>query len=195
MNVTCDHCKTKLTIPDSKIPQDRDSIFKCPKCKEKIKIAAAKPEDQNFDFFFEGQLNTPALVCIGDNDLQKMVYFDIHNIGFNVNTVATSKEALKKLEYHIFPLIILDETFDQNKGVKRILDKLNAIDMSLRRKICLVFISKQLNTNDDMSALHASVNSVINVDDVPHLIEFLHRALTDHKNFYTIYNASMKPTG
>ncbi len=195
MNVICDNCKTKLTIPDNKVPQDRDSTFKCPKCKEKIKISAVKPEEQDLDFSLENKLNALALVCIGDNELQTKVHFEIHNIGFNVNAVATSQEALKKLEYHIYPLVILDDTFDQNRGVKHILDKLNAIDMSLRRKICLVLISKKLNTNDNMSALHASVNSVINLDDMTHLTDFLHRALTDYKNFYTVYNASTKLTG
>ncbi len=195
MNVTCDSCKTRLTIPDNKVPQDRDSIFKCPKCKEKIKVPAVKPENQNFDFYFEGKLNTLALICVGDNDLQKKVYFEVHNIGFNVNAVSTSKEALKKLEYYIYPLIILDEDFDQNKGVKRIIEKLNTIDMSLRRQICLVLLSKQLNTNDNMSALHASVNSVIHVDDMAHFTDLLHKTLTDHKNFYTVFNASLKLTG
>ncbi len=195
MNVTCDNCKTKLTIEDNKVPHDRDSFFKCPKCKEKIKIPAVKSENQNFDFFFKGKFNTLALVCIGDDDLQKKVYFEAHTIGFNVNAVTTSKEALKKLEYHIYPLVIIDEDFDQNRGGKRIFDKLNIIDMSLRRKICLVLLSKKLNTNDNMSALHASVNNIIHVDDVVDFTNFLHKALTDHTNFYTVFNASLKLSG
>ncbi len=194
MNVTCDNCKTRLTIPDNKVPQDRDSTFKCPKCKETIKISAVKPEKQDLDFSLENKLNALALVCIGDNDLQKKVYSVVKDIGFNAKAVDTSKEALKKLEYHIYPLVLLDEAFDQNRGVTRIMDKLNAIDMSLRRKICLVLMSRQFNTNDNMSALHASVNCVINVDDVAHLTSVLPKVLTDHKNFYTIYNASMKKT-
>ena len=195
MNVICDNCKTKLTIPDNKVPQNRDSTFKCPKCKEKIRISAMKSEEQDFDFSIENKLNALALVCIGDNDLQKKVHSVVKNIGFNATVVDTSKEALKKLEYHIYPLILLDEAFDQNRGVTRILDKLNAIDMSLRRKICLVLMSRQFNTNDNMSALHTSVNCIINVDDEVHLTNLLPKVLKDHENLYTIYNASMSLTG
>ncbi len=195
MNVICDNCKTKLTIPDNKVPQNRDSTFKCPKCKEKIKISAMKPEEQDLNLSLENKLNALALVCIGDNDLQKKVHSVVKNIGFNAKVVDTSKEALKKLEYHIYPLILLDEAFDQNRGVTRILDKLNAIDMSLRRKICLVLMSRQFNTNDNMSALHTSVNCIINVDDEAYLTNFLPKVLKDHKNLYTIYNASMNLTG
>ncbi|MEN8211171.1 MAG: zinc-ribbon domain-containing protein [Thermodesulfobacteriota bacterium] len=195
MNVTCDNCKTKLTIPDNKVPQDRDSTFKCPKCKEQIKISAVKPEEQDLDFSLENKLNALALICIGDNDLQKKVSSVVKNIGFNAKVVDTSKEALKKLEYHIYPLVLIDEAFDQNRGVTIIMDKLNTIDMSLRRKICLVLMSRQFNTNDNMSALHASVNCIINVDDDAHLTSFLPKVLEDHKNLYTIYNASMKLSG
>jgi len=195
MNVICDNCKTNLTIPDNKVPQNRDSTFKCPKCKEKIKISAMKSEEQDLNYSLENKLNALALVCIGDNDLQKKVHSVVKNLGFNAKVVDTSKEALKKLEYHIYPLILLDEAFDQNRGVTRILDKLNAIDMSLRRKICLVLMSRQFKTNDNMSALHTSVNCIINVDDEAHLTNFLSKVLTDHKNLYTIYNASMNLTG
>ena len=195
MNITCDNCETKLTIPDHKVPKDKDSRFKCPKCKEQINIPAVKTEKQNFDLSSENKLNALALICVGDNNLQTKVYSTVQDIGLNAQAVETSQEALKKLEYHIYPLVIIDEIFDHNKGSDDIIDKLNVIDMSLRRKICLVLISQQHNTNDDMSALHTSVNSVIHVNDTAHLASFLSKVLIEHKNFYTVYNASLQLTG
>ena len=38
MNVTCKHCQAKINIPDEKIPEGKDTSFKCPKCKGKIEI-------------------------------------------------------------------------------------------------------------------------------------------------------------
>ena len=195
MNVTCDNCKTKLTIPDHKVPKDKDSNFKCPKCKEQINIPAVNLEKQNFDFSFENKLNELALVCIGDNDLKKKACSIVNDIGLDAQAVETSQEALKKLEYNLYPLVIIDEVFNKQSGSDSIIDKLNVIDMSLRRKICLVLISQQHNTNDNMSALHTSLNSVIHVDDTAHLASFLSKVLTEHKNFYTVYNASLKLTG
>ena len=69
---------------------------------------------------------------------------------------------------------------------------LNNIDMSLRRRICLVKISRDTATNDNMTALHESVNAVINSNDINHIDSFLSRALSEHKNFYTVYNDSLR---
>lgn len=195
MDVTCKNCKLKLTIPDHKIPKDKDSRFKCPKCKEQIKIPVAKQVKQNFDLSLEKELNTLGLVCVGSGDLQKKIYSVVSGIGFDAKAVTTTKEALKELEYHICPLVIIDEDFDQNRGVESIIAKLNTIDMSLRRKICLVLISKQFNTSDHMSTLHASVDSIIGINDIAHLSNLLSNIFTEHRNFYTIYNASLKLAG
>ncbi len=200
MNVTCHHCKTKLNIPGHKISRDKESIFKCPKCKEKVTVpipkkpAPAVEKTKNIsNLSFEDRKN--ALVCIEDPVMKKSVFSVINQMGFNAETVIDVKDALDRMEYHIYHLLIIDEAFDENKGTQRILDRMNTIDMSLRRRICLVLISSKYNSNDNMAALHSSVNNMIHLDDIAHLGSFLTQILMDHKNFYSVYNESLKQVG
>jgi len=193
MNITCHNCKTKLNIPDHKISRDKESTFKCPKCKEKVHIPAVKPKRQVSNISFEDRQN--ALVCIDDQDLKKTVYSTIKQMKFNLEAVQDTKSAFSKMEYHIYHLVIIDEAFEQNIGISDIIERMNTIDMSLRRRICLVLISNRFNTNDNMMALHSSVNHIIHQDDIIHLESFLAKVLLEHKNFYSVYNESLKLAG
>lgn len=200
MNVTCHNCKTKLNIPDHKIHRDKDTTFKCPKCKEKVHIPAIKQQrpiagkkQRPASLSFEQRPN--ALVCINSEELKKKMASAISQIGFNAEAVSDTKTALNKMEYQIYHLVIVDDEFDQNKGISGILDRMNSLDMSLRRRICLIWISHKFNTNDDMASLHSSVNSIIHKDDLGQLEAFLSRAIVEHKNLYTVYNGSLKLMG
>ena len=42
MEITCEHCKAKLNVPDEKIPKDQLVRINCPKCKNKISIDSRK---------------------------------------------------------------------------------------------------------------------------------------------------------
>ena len=200
MNVTCHNCNTKFTIPDRMIPIDKTSIFKCPKCKEKIEVPAVKqqkktssPQKQPFRLSSDEKLN--ALICIESPDLKNNAVSAVKHMGLNIEVVTNFKDALKKLQYHIYHLVIMDDIFDQNKGTAAILDKMNTMDMSLRRRICLVWISNKFKTNDNLTSLHFSVNAIFHQSDISHLEQFLSRTLSEHKNFYTVYNDSMKTAG
>ncbi|WP_300460017.1 zinc-ribbon domain-containing protein [Desulfobacula sp.] len=200
MNIICHNCHAKFTIPDHKVPRDKASLLKCPQCKEKIPIPAVQQQPsvgekaiQPFPLSFKERLN--ALVCIDGRDVKNKAVSIIGQMGLNVETASDSNRALDKMEYHIYHLVIMDAAFDQNKGVPRIVDRMNTIDMSLRRKICLVLITSKFNTNDDMAALHFSVNYILHPDDILHLEPFLSKVLAKHKNFYTVYNDSLKLTG
>ena len=46
MEVTCEHCKTKLNIPDEKVPKDQLVKISCPKCKGKIALDTRKTEEK-----------------------------------------------------------------------------------------------------------------------------------------------------
>ena len=202
MNITCHSCNTKLNIPDHKLPKDKESTVVCPKCREKIQVPAAPksqpPVDEKKNSFyqrrFEDRLN--ALVCVDRAELKPKINSVLDIMGLNAEAAVDMRGAFKKMEYTAYPLLILEDDFDsENKGAMGIIERMSAIDMSLRRKICIVLISQKFNTSDNMAALHSSVNNIIHQDDIHHMEVFLSKAVAEHKNLYSIYNESLKLVG
>lgn len=197
MNVTCQQCNAKLNIPDDKIDKNRDTKITCPKCGDKIIITAKNEglsgQKKPIRFALDDRMN--AIICIGDAGLQKSTHAALKQMGYDIDVANDADTALGNMEYHVYPLIIMDETFDQNLGMARIIEKINDMDMLIRRRTCLVLFSSRYQTNDNMSALHTSVNNILNIKDVAYLENFLVRAVTDHANLYKIFNETLKMTG
>jgi hypothetical protein len=89
----------------------------------------------------------------------------------------------------------VEDSPEQSKAVAAMFTHMNELDTSLRRRIFLILLSDQLPTGDPMSALHASVNYVLGSDSLDHAAPLLSTALTEHRNFYTVYNEAMKAAG
>jgi predicted Zn finger-like uncharacterized protein len=202
MNITCHSCNTKLNIPDHKLPKDKESTVVCPKCREKIQVPAAPKSDSPVEekknsFYqrrFEDRLN--ALVCVDRTELKSKINSVLDLMGLNAEAAVDIRGAFSKMEYNAYQLLVLEDDFDsENKGATGIIERMSAIDMSLRRKICIVLISRKFNTNDNMAALHSSVNNIIHQDDIHHMEAFLSKAVAEHKNLYSIYNESLKLVG
>ncbi|HCY83892.1 MAG TPA: hypothetical protein DHV36_02025 [Desulfobacteraceae bacterium] len=203
MNITCPHCKTKLNLPDHKIPKDRDSSFKCPKCKESVPVKASKPKKESPSFKTPGTGTgfrrggrQHALICIPSATLRQRVTAAVSQAGFTPEVPETPADALDCLEYKVFPLVVMDEDFDTD-GVMAV--HMNEMDMSLRRKFCLVRICGDVATGDPMTALHASANYIVNRSELAQegelATDILALAMEEHKNFYTVFNESLKATG
>lgn len=202
MNVTCPHCQTKLNVPDEKIPQDRDSFLKCPKCSERIKVPASQagaldPSDPGE--FRSGSRPSSgrgrAMVCLGEGTPASVLAAALGQMEFEAEISKNILQALKKMEYHVYPLVLIDETFDQGRGLSELLAHMNDLDMSVRRRICLILLSRRISSTDRMAALHASVNHIIGAGDMAHLSDILSQALAEHEKFYIVYNESMKAAG
>ncbi|MCP4022402.1 MAG: hypothetical protein GY729_11210 [Desulfobacteraceae bacterium] len=204
MNITCEKCKTKLNIPDHKIPKDKDTTVKCPKCQGKISIHAQKliPPAESITQLSKNLLYDPlseekisALICIDEGEIKKRAFGLIQQMGPEVETAKNASSALKMMEYQVYSLLVIDAAFDSNKGLDMVVQQMNKFDMSLRRRTCIVLISKSIKTNDNMAAMHASVNQTIHINDMDRLGNIILRALKKHRNFYKVYNDSLKATG
>ncbi|MCG8689498.1 MAG: zinc-ribbon domain-containing protein [Desulfobacterales bacterium] len=204
MNITCPQCRTKLNLPDDKIPKHKDSAFKCPKCKSSIPVKASNPAGSQSEpaqgaealQFQRGGLKQ-ALVCMAPSLARNRVMASITKSGFNAHVPESPAQALRNLEYNAYPLVIVDDVFDAEKKMAIHMDDL---DMSLRRRICLVKVSAGAETGNAMAALHSSVNYVIQSRDLEQQDEtlvddILAVALSEHESFYTVFNDSMKAAG
>jgi len=106
------------------------------------------------------------------------------------------KEALSKLRYNQYDLVMLDEEFcGENAENNTILRYLQPMPMSTRRNIFLMLISSQVKTLDNLMAFAKSVNAVINVSDIQKVKLVLERAIADHRRFYKVYWDLIKSIG
>lgn len=225
MDITCDKCKSKFRIPDEKIPAGLESI-PCPKCKNRIVLSAGQKtvelnlkeepaghsdsEDISFDevqlsdsydasdkpFDFVEEEGKTALVCESDPERKKQIVEALHLMEYNSTESDNSRDALKKMRYHEYDLIVLNEKFDTpNNEFNPIMMAIDRFPISTRRNIFVALISDRFRTMDNMTAFQKSVNIIINTKNMEDFGKILNRGITDHEYFYRIFKETLKKLG
>jgi hypothetical protein len=98
-------------------------------------------------------------------------------------------------EYN-FALITLPDRFDGiDLEFSPILEYLNHLPMSLRRRIFLILIGKTFKTMDLMAAFSMSANLVVGADDLDNLTRALKQSMADHERFYGIFMETLAELG
>ena len=213
MDITCSNCSSKFRIPDEKIPVGRVTNLPCPKCKVRIKINPAQETgrgiaddaqssaagrndaiDRPFDFMEEEGLT--ALLCEQNPLASKTIQNALQLMDYQITFPENARDALKRMRYHVYDLIVVNENFDTNNPDSNgVLIYLERLSMAVRRKIFVTMISSRYRTMDNMMAFHASVNLIINIKNIEDIGKILSRGITDTEMFYTVYKEILKETG
>jgi len=225
MDITCDKCNSKFRIPDEKIPAGLESI-PCPKCKNRISLSACQKtgelnlkeepaglsdsDDLSFDeaplsdsydasdkpFDFVEEEGKTALVCESDPERKKQIIEALHLMEFNITEADNSRDVLKKMRYHEYDLIVLNEKFDTpNNELNPIMMAIDRFPISTRRNIFVALISDMFRTMDNMTAFQKSVNIIINTKNMGDFGKILNRGITDHEYFYRVFKETLKKLG
>jgi predicted Zn finger-like uncharacterized protein len=224
MNVVCEECQSKFKIPDEKIPKEQTFALSCPKCKNKITIdtrrAASplskeeipKPEtvsektiidevgsdtydasEKPFDFVEEGA--ETVLLCETDPDIRAKFRSVFKNMGYAIIEPETARDALKQMRFHVFDLVVLNETFDtKDPDENNVLMYLDRLSMSIRRNIFVVLLTNRFRTMDNMTAFNKSVNIIINLKNIDEIEKILKTGLTDNIAFYKVFKELLVKT-
>ncbi len=205
MDIVCNSCQAKLTIADSKVPKGKKASFICPQCKQRIRIPvtgeskeepvvpmAYDASDKPFDFVEEDKLTS--LVCMGGEESKTQVSDALEAMGLAVTWAADVSQALTRMKYHLFNVVVVDDQFD-TPGQTGVLESLRALEMVSRRRIFVVLVTQRFRTLDNMAAFHESVNLVVNGSSLKDVKKILVRGIQDHDRFYAVFTDSLKETG
>jgi len=172
------------------LPDETDEPMHAGKLTEGGYDASEKP----FDFLEEEGFT--AMVCENDPEAVKKIREVLEIMEYSVTVPASVRDALKKMKYHVYNLILVNESFGgSDPDANGILIYLERQNMSIRRNIFVGLITRQYATRDNMAAFLKSVNVTINQKDVPHIDRILKNAINDNELFFTVLKESMKKLG
>jgi CheY-like chemotaxis protein len=150
--------------------------------------------DRPFDFV-EADVQT-ALVCETDPGIRDKVSAALKELGFHITESASARDALKKMRFHVYDLVILNENFDtRDPDANDVLAYLENLAMGTRRYIFVALLSGRYRTMDNMAAFNRSVNIVINPKSLDDAGAIFKRGIADSASFYRVFNEAMRRTG
>ncbi|MDA3897824.1 MAG: zinc-ribbon domain-containing protein [Desulfobacteraceae bacterium] len=221
MEIICNNCNSKLSVADDKLPQGKSASIRCPKCKNKISIdlrshpedgnaaaeAAVQPNAFNFDEgddydasekpfdFLEEEGNT-ALICENDPEIIKQINIVLGIMDYSVATAESIRDALKKMKYHTYDMMLINESFDGcDPDANGLLVYVERLSMAVRRNVFVGLLTQRYPTMDNMAAFLKSVNITINVKDIGSIDRILSRGINEHELFYATFKDSAKKMG
>ena len=207
MDIICEKCQSKFAIPDEKIPDGKVISTPCPKCKNVLYIDSAQKQgahdsqefytdtsdggEKPFDFIEEE--GSTALVCEQDPDIRKKIINALDIMEYHITVAESGRDALKKMRYHVYDLIVINETFNSDSpDSNMVMLYLERLPMSMRRNTFVIMISTRIHTMDRMLAFRYSVHIIINSKNIDDFAKIVSRGLTDNDLFCQVFNESLK---
>jgi CheY-like chemotaxis protein len=207
MEIICESCGSTLNIPDQKIPRGQKVRTSCPKCKAKLTFGAKPPskgeetrreekeksphyeygaEDSDLDSYEEGI--KLAFILERNPAAREKLKNASEGLGYKSVFAEDSRSAISKMRFHHFDLIVLSEDFDDTAMEQSaILQHLNRLSMSVRRRVFLVLVGKSFHAMDAMAAFSMSANLVLNEKDIDRSEIMLRKTIAEHQSFYKIF--------
>jgi len=151
-------------------------------------------EDSILDTYGEGE--KLALVMDNDAHYTENIKEALEELGYRYVPAENTQKAIGKMRFQNFDLVVLSDQFD-NVPLEQspILQYLNHLSMSVRRKVFLVLISDKFRTMDHMMAFTMSANLVISLNDLDKLSIILKRAVSDNEKFYKVFFDTLREVG
>lgn len=218
MEIVCTSCKSKLRIPDIKLPPGKSASLRCPKCDTKIHLgsdtsqaeaAAGDAADQIMEIESVSSENLmqesfelarlggkTALICEPHTAARDKLVARLESAKYFTVEAEDTRNALKRMRYHLFDLVVVNENFDtEDPDTNGVLIYLRHVEMNVRRHMFVIMITKRFRTLDQLTAMNRSVNMIVNSQHMDNLEDILSRSMADNERFYDVYMTSMKKLG
>jgi len=203
-SVACPKCKNKISI-DTRLDKPLPSEEPSPPAAEpkpgpektiidEVASGTYDAAEKPFDFIEEGA--ETALLCEPDPAVRDKIRTALENMEYHITEPDSAREVLKRMRFHIFDMVVVNELFDtpdpDNNTLFKYLDRLA---METRRNMFVTLITDRFRTNDNMAAFNKSVNLIVNLKNIDEIEKVLKRGVTDNLAFYSVFKETLTKTG
>jgi predicted Zn finger-like uncharacterized protein len=222
MELTCDDCRAIIQIADERVPPNSTFRLTCPRCKRRIVVSTKPPENltggkitdspavrideespstgdnlreacvEETDTLQFGQ--SAALLCLDCDYRFEVLKSVLQGMGYMVDTAATVDQALNRLRFNQYQIIVLTEQFGGSSS-NPVAGYLARLNMNVRRDMFVVLVGEQFKTADHMQAFIESVNLVLHSGDLSQIETFLSRGLGENERFYKVFTECLIEAG
>jgi CheY-like chemotaxis protein len=150
--------------------------------------------DKPFDFV-EAEGET-ALVCESDPAMREKISAAVKALGYMITEAVSAKDALKKMRFHTYDVVVLNEHFDTDSPDQNdVLQYLEGLSMGIRRDMFVALVSGKFRSMDNMAAFNKSVNLLINTKNIDDVGTILKRGVSENAAFYRVFKETLKKMG
>jgi PleD family two-component response regulator len=129
------------------------------------------------------------LLCHNDENVRAKMRAALDEARFDLHIADTAVDALQQLRETKDDIIVLDPQFDQAKqGGVGMLQHVNGLTPTYRRRMYLVLVSPQLKTLDTYLAFVNGANLTVNTEDIGQFQQILERSMRDFNEIYHPFN-------
>ena len=159
-----------------------------------VDSSAYDAADKPFDFV-EAEGET-ALVCEADPAVKEKISAAMKSLDYMITEAGSAKDALKKMRFHTYDVVVLDERFDTAAPDENdVLQYLENLSMVTRRQIFVALITDRFRTMDNMAAFNRSVNMIISTKNMDDVATILKRGISENAAFYHVFRETLKKEG
>jgi len=149
--------------------------------------------DKPFNFVEEG--GKTALICETDPVVRAKISNILEEMGYYITESATAPDAQKSMKFHLYNLIVVNESFAQGEADNHVLDYIRHLPMNVRRNIFVIMLSAGIRTMDNMVAFAESVNLIVNLENIDDAGAIIERGIADNEVFYSTFKSAMRKAG
>ncbi len=212
LKISCPKCKYRITLDtrssgaanamESVLEEsDRTGMFhlkfiesKRQKESEKGYTYSDYSEDKALDFYEEG--TKLALIMGSDAEQDQKINSIVGELGYKGVVTPNTRDALGKMRFHQFDMIVLSDGFDgQSLDNSPILNHMNRLTMSVRRRSFLALLGDKFKSMDHMMSFAMSANAVFNTNDLDRLSLMLRKSLSENEKLYKVFMDTLAQLG
>ena len=137
-----------------------------------------------------------ALVAVDDETRKAAVTDALQGLGFRVHVAASTDEGHDRLRKTAYEVVAIDQAFQGGTALDHpLLQQLQMMSAATRRYMFLALLASDVKTLDNMGAFAASVNAVINYNDLAQAKAIFERGIAENDQFFRVFRTVLQEAG